>query len=176
MTAAPRGLLASWRRSEEHTSELQSHVNLVCRLLLEKKNRGRQAPVELSKGAPRALPLPPRGRAPTGRATAAPPAGGYLGSAVQSYPVPPGRYAPSPPVLPAPQRAPSQAPPPPPPPAPQPTPRAGRSPPPPPRFLISSPPSPPPPPPALPPPSLFFFNGPAPPPNLPSSPPRPPPD
>src|SRR5690242_21219777 len=27
-------------RSEEHTSELQSHVNLVCRLLLEKKNRG----------------------------------------------------------------------------------------------------------------------------------------
>src|SRR5690242_20777717 len=26
------------RRSEEHTSELQSHVNLVCRLLLEKKN------------------------------------------------------------------------------------------------------------------------------------------
>src|SRR6267142_7168485 len=26
----------NWR-SEEHTSELQSHVNLVCRLLLEKK-------------------------------------------------------------------------------------------------------------------------------------------
>src|SRR5690242_21574332 len=25
-------------RSEEHTSELQSHVNLECRLLLEKKN------------------------------------------------------------------------------------------------------------------------------------------
>src|SRR5690242_21612704 len=25
------------RRSEEHTSELQSHVNLVCRLMLEKK-------------------------------------------------------------------------------------------------------------------------------------------
>src|SRR5438477_9136336 len=25
-------------RSEEHTSELQSHVNLVCRLLLEIKN------------------------------------------------------------------------------------------------------------------------------------------
>src|SRR5690242_21456255 len=31
--ADPRG------RSEEHTSELQSHVNLVCRLLLEKKNK-----------------------------------------------------------------------------------------------------------------------------------------
>src|SRR5260370_28398101 len=26
------------QRSEEHTSELQSHLNLVCRLLLEKKN------------------------------------------------------------------------------------------------------------------------------------------
>src|SRR5690242_21253123 len=26
-------------RSEEHTSELQSHVNLVCRLQLEKKHR-----------------------------------------------------------------------------------------------------------------------------------------
>src|SRR6185369_17352940 len=27
------------RRSEEHTSELQSHLNLVCRLLLEKKKQ-----------------------------------------------------------------------------------------------------------------------------------------
>src|SRR6266480_4972053 len=27
------------RRSEKHTSELQSHVNLVCRLLLEKKKK-----------------------------------------------------------------------------------------------------------------------------------------
>src|SRR5438034_11336655 len=27
------------QRSEEHTSELQSHSDLVCRLLLEKKNR-----------------------------------------------------------------------------------------------------------------------------------------
>src|SRR2546426_9242355 len=36
-----RDVLASWRshdaRSEEHTSELQSPCNLVCRLLLEKK-------------------------------------------------------------------------------------------------------------------------------------------
>src|SRR5690242_21128170 len=31
---------AAWPiRSEEHTSELQSHVNLVCRLLLEKKKK-----------------------------------------------------------------------------------------------------------------------------------------
>src|SRR5690242_21519509 len=29
----------TWERSEEHKSELQSHVNLVCRLLLEKKKR-----------------------------------------------------------------------------------------------------------------------------------------
>src|SRR5690242_21295266 len=33
--------LARLRRSEEHTSELQSHVNLVCRLLLEKKKKRR---------------------------------------------------------------------------------------------------------------------------------------
>src|SRR5260370_19101255 len=32
-------------RSEEHTSELQSHLNLVCRLLLEKKKRIPQATV-----------------------------------------------------------------------------------------------------------------------------------
>src|SRR5438034_7517339 len=29
----------SWVRSEEHTSELQSHSDLVCRLLLEKKKK-----------------------------------------------------------------------------------------------------------------------------------------
>src|SRR5260370_24371946 len=28
-------------RSEEHTSELQSHLNLVCRLLLEKKKKNK---------------------------------------------------------------------------------------------------------------------------------------
>src|SRR2546430_10456081 len=31
--------LSAWERSEEHTSELQSQSNLVCRLLLEKKKR-----------------------------------------------------------------------------------------------------------------------------------------
>src|SRR5260370_10501258 len=30
-------------RSEEHTSELQSHLNLVCRLLLEKKKNKKKA-------------------------------------------------------------------------------------------------------------------------------------
>src|SRR5262249_62091946 len=49
----PRGALrpqvpaASWcvgaARSEEHTSELQSLTNLVCRLLLEKKNTKRHS-------------------------------------------------------------------------------------------------------------------------------------
>src|SRR5688500_19554108 len=34
----PSRRAACWRRSEEHTSELQSPCNLVCRLLLEKKN------------------------------------------------------------------------------------------------------------------------------------------
>src|SRR4051812_49991302 len=34
-----QALVSASSRSEEHTSELQSHVNLVCRLLLEKKNR-----------------------------------------------------------------------------------------------------------------------------------------
>src|SRR5260370_27357742 len=38
------GVLYLWlhlvaTRSEEHTSELQSHLNLVCRLLLEKKKK-----------------------------------------------------------------------------------------------------------------------------------------
>src|SRR5437016_11994871 len=38
--AAQRGLkVALYLRSEEHTSELQSLTNLVCRLLLEKKNK-----------------------------------------------------------------------------------------------------------------------------------------
>src|SRR5256886_12908285 len=34
------------RRSEEHTSELQSQSNLVCRLLLEKKNKRQQIRIE----------------------------------------------------------------------------------------------------------------------------------
>src|SRR2546430_12498644 len=34
----------SWIRSEEHTSELQSQSNLVCRLLLEKKKHRASPP------------------------------------------------------------------------------------------------------------------------------------
>src|SRR5438034_7222006 len=37
--ATPVSSTSSRARSEEHTSELQSHSDLVCRLLLEKKNR-----------------------------------------------------------------------------------------------------------------------------------------
>src|SRR2546422_7096962 len=51
---------SSWRRrSEEHTSELQSRLHLVCRLLLEKKkkstNYSRPAPSNAATPAPSAL-------------------------------------------------------------------------------------------------------------------------
>src|SRR5438132_9001350 len=49
-TAVPRGIpipapsapVQTGQRSEEHTSELQSHSDLVCRLLLEKKKPPRK--------------------------------------------------------------------------------------------------------------------------------------
>src|SRR5256885_3415888 len=44
--AADLGELQREQRSEEHTSELQSPCNLVCRLLLEKKNRHEAAAQE----------------------------------------------------------------------------------------------------------------------------------
>src|SRR3712207_8740489 len=42
-TSLPMRRTASWSRSEEHTSELQSRQYLVCRLLLEKKKNSRNA-------------------------------------------------------------------------------------------------------------------------------------
>src|SRR2546430_8046314 len=42
LTAPPLRFFSPSERSEEHTSELQSQSNLVCRLLLEKKNQERQ--------------------------------------------------------------------------------------------------------------------------------------
>src|SRR2546426_5593478 len=47
---AERGAVdgAAVRRSEEHTSELQSPCNLVCRLLLEKKKTHSRKPSALS--------------------------------------------------------------------------------------------------------------------------------
>src|SRR5947207_11542376 len=40
--ATPPEALRRRSRSEEHTSELQSHSDLVCRLLLEKKKKEKQ--------------------------------------------------------------------------------------------------------------------------------------
>src|SRR2546430_12313811 len=39
LQGSPQALQGNPARSEEHTSELQSQSNLVCRLLLEKKKR-----------------------------------------------------------------------------------------------------------------------------------------
>src|SRR5260221_9145199 len=63
---SPSGLSRSWpgpapkpsnetvKRSEEHTSELQSHSDLVCRLLLEKKKKDHhhQTPTRASSPTP----------------------------------------------------------------------------------------------------------------------------
>src|SRR5438876_5677896 len=53
-------LLQDRHRSEEHTSELQSPVHLVCRLLLEKKKRPRNpwTPRGLNRRTPSAAPPP----------------------------------------------------------------------------------------------------------------------
>src|SRR4051812_49959891 len=51
------------QRSEEHTSELQSHVNLVCRLLLEKKKKHRDRSIYRRRLAPRPR-CPRRSNAP----------------------------------------------------------------------------------------------------------------
>src|SRR5438270_10655201 len=47
-----RSLLERVQRSEEHTSELQSQSNIVCRLLLEKKNRAEVPTKECTLSAP----------------------------------------------------------------------------------------------------------------------------
>src|SRR2546430_5842192 len=82
-----RRLAGAAVRSEEHTSELQSQSNLVCRLLLDKKNiksavlwRGGRPP---PGGRP---PVPPDSRPPPprpGPATPPPPPGG--GGAVEHH-------------------------------------------------------------------------------------------
>src|SRR5256885_2396265 len=51
MATSPR----CWQRSEEHTSELQSPCNLVCRLLLEKKTRAATSHARAA-GAPASRP------------------------------------------------------------------------------------------------------------------------
>src|SRR6266567_895479 len=52
-------------RSEEHTSELQSQSNLVCRLLLEKKKRGQRTPHRRPRQRRRLLQTRPLRRTPT---------------------------------------------------------------------------------------------------------------
>src|SRR2546422_5561731 len=47
--------LAGLARSEEHTSELQSRLHLVCRLLLEKKKTNRGRPTARACGRGRTL-------------------------------------------------------------------------------------------------------------------------
>src|SRR3989441_4863248 len=42
--------MSAWRRSEEHTSELQSLAYLVCRLLLEKKKKKHDPNITQSAG------------------------------------------------------------------------------------------------------------------------------
>src|SRR5690242_21092302 len=73
--ASTRSATAAGRRgrSEEHTSELQSHVNLVCRLLLEKKKKKKRC---VSKPLPargaRVSPAPPPETIYMGRPVRAP--------------------------------------------------------------------------------------------------------
>src|SRR2546430_8147840 len=59
---APREHVARRGRSEEHTSELQSQSNLVCRLLLEKKKKNKllSAPHCHNETRPPPSPLEPR--------------------------------------------------------------------------------------------------------------------
>src|SRR2546430_8066196 len=56
-SSTSKDLLEFFLRSEEHTSELQSQSNLVCRLLLEKKKKNTH--LLQSPRAPHDAPLPP---------------------------------------------------------------------------------------------------------------------
>src|SRR2546422_6381010 len=47
------GLAGPSTRSEEHTSELQSRLHLVCRLLLEKKKTEKRMNADIAKVNPR---------------------------------------------------------------------------------------------------------------------------
>src|SRR5574337_1546585 len=60
--AGARERLRALRRSEEHTSELQSPLNLVCRILLEKKKKAKtqRKKQETGQTGPRAPPIKKR--------------------------------------------------------------------------------------------------------------------
>src|SRR2546429_3286413 len=53
LTLATREQHIRRERSEEHTSELQSRLHLVCRLLLEKKKKTYHAPIQMQKSPPK---------------------------------------------------------------------------------------------------------------------------
>src|SRR3954467_11494452 len=75
---SPRWPLPAWvARSEEHTSELQSHDNLVCRLLLEKKQTYQTIPAA-ALGPARPWAHPVQARAAGGRAVWGPPGCGVV--------------------------------------------------------------------------------------------------
>src|SRR5690349_21938032 len=57
---AYRSAMHAFQRSEEHTSELQSRRDLVCRLLLEKKKPSPTAPARSYRLTPSTLPPPKR--------------------------------------------------------------------------------------------------------------------
>src|ERR1039457_3400486 len=79
----------AWWRSEEHTSELQSPCNLVCRLLLEKKKESHPQRTEVPgrKPPPPAHPAAATAACRGARATGALPCGpeGLLGDAPQVF-------------------------------------------------------------------------------------------
>src|SRR2546430_12397487 len=83
----------SSQRSEEHTSELQSQPNLVCRLLLEKKQ-----PLDQARGAVDPRPPPVHRRRQLPHHPPPPPPDGAL-----AHPLPdhPGIVPPHPPAQPA---------------------------------------------------------------------------
>src|SRR3954464_5525123 len=60
----PSSACQTCARSEEHTSELQSHDNLVCRLLLEKKNEPRRTTRSATSTPPRPKTAPHAERTP----------------------------------------------------------------------------------------------------------------
>src|SRR2546429_3022824 len=57
---AVRGIVLDMFRSEEHTSELQSRLHLVCRLLLEKKKLQQLSCPRLLEPLPRGTGRPPQ--------------------------------------------------------------------------------------------------------------------
>src|SRR5256885_6364135 len=67
-----RPRLERGRRSEEHTSELQSPCNLVCRLLLEKKKQNYSTRHAPPPPDPSAAPTPTRPRPPRPRTRTSP--------------------------------------------------------------------------------------------------------